>query len=854
MRLLAAMDDRSGAVRAYQSVVQTLRDELGIAPQPETEALYQAILRGEKLSQPSTVAVNPPALASQKFIGDLPHPATPFIGRREDIEQVVKLALDPEIHLLTLTGPGGTGKTRLSIQVAEEIASSFKDGVWFIPLAPVQTLPGLLLAIAKGLNFSISKEMDSPRQQVLDFLREKRILLVLDNFEQLLGEGKGLIADILEHARGVLLLVTSRERLNLQAEQVYRLDGLRVPSVANVAAWEDPLEQAKTFSALQLLLERGQRVVPGFQLTHENLAAVTHICQLVEGSPLGIELAMAWLELLPPEEIAREISNSLDFLESNAVDIPDRQRSMRAVFETSWILLGSDEQQAFQRLCVFKGSFSRQAAQLVSGASIQTLLSLANKSWIQQGESGRYALHEALRQYGLERLHAHPEEWHETKNRHAEYFSKFIQEQGQVLRTEKQIQALQAIKIELESNLILAWEWLVSEGRFEVLIDRMLPALFHYQLIRSDQGNFISIFKAARKAASDSQDRQHMVQAAIFETVERNSEIGWFSFEDQPKQRLAQLWVSVEENKLAGEMGFWYLVLIASYGSAVNFKQGLERLKESLPFITAFQDSWIVGYYYLLLSQNMHSEPVDIRKKYSSDALSNFRSIGVLHEQGISLSNLGMLAAIELDYEKAIEYTQAAQAFFEQVGDSLGVDATRTSLAEYYIFLGKIDQAFQAFTELRQFNEKIGNRRKLGTSLSWESLAASRYGSLEYALELRQKSLEIAREVSNQNDIAWHTWELGEIYRLMGDLDQARKYFLEAQPHFEKLNDLIGLGFFHRGYAEIAMLQSNWSEAQHQFQQALILFRKGAAQRKSLGFGLCPCPDGGCACAPGRFR
>ena len=232
----------------------------------------------------------------------------------------------------------------------------------------------------------------------------------------------------------------------------------------------------------------------------------------------------------------------------------------------------------------------------------------------------------------------------------------------------------------------------------------------------------------------------------------------------------------------------------------------------------------------------MVSEPVDLRRKYSADALSNFQSIGVLHEQGITLRNLGTLAAIEHDYEKAIEYNQSAQRFFEQVGDSLGVDSTRTNLAEYYIFLGKIEQAFHAFAELRQFNEKIGNRRKLGTSLSWESLAASRYGNLGYALQLRQKSLEIACEVSNQNDIAWHTWELGEIYRLMEDLDQAREYFSDAHQLFEKLNDLIGLGFFHRGYGEIAMLQSNWTEAQHQFQQALVLLEK--EQRSGKAWGL----------------
>jgi DNA-binding SARP family transcriptional activator/predicted ATPase len=826
MRLMAGMGDRSGAIHVYQTCTQTLKNELGVAPQAETEELYQAILHREKLKPPPSEARNLPAKEPQKPAGNLPKPTTPFIGRHEEIDQVVKLTLDPDIHLLTLTGPGGTGKTRLSIQAAAEMDKFFQDGAWFIPLAPVQTKPELILAIAKGLYFSISNERENPHQQLLDFLRAKRILLVLDNFEQLLGDGTQLIADILDTAQDVKLLVTSRERLNLTAEQVYRVGGLRIPGVALMAAWEDPVEQAKPFSALQLLLERGQRVRPDFELTRENLTAVMQICQLVEGSPLGIELATAWLELLPPEEIAREITHSLDFLENNAVDVPDRQRSMRAVFETSWILLDVEGQRAFKRLCVFKGSFSRQAAQEISGASLQTLLSLVNKSWLQQGESGRYLVHELLRQYGSERLQADPNEWRETRGRHAEYFSRFLQEQGQALRTDRQTQALQAIKIELESNLSLAWVWMLSVGRFDVLIERMLPGLFHYWLIRSSQDNFIPILKQARKAASVFSDREHLVQVAILETVETNFEIGWFSFEDQPKERLEQLWERVNQYNLEEEMGFWYLVLIATYGSVLNFKEGFQRLQDILPIMNNLQDPWNFGYYYLLLSQNMVTELPDIRRKYLSDALRKFQDIGVVHEQGITLRTLGRLAASEMDYETAIEYSQAAQRCFEQVGDSLGVDSIWNNLAEYYIFLGKIDQAFHAFEELRCFNEKTGNRRMLGTDLSWESMAASRYARLDYALETRLKSLEIAQEVGNLNDIAWHTWEMGEIYRLMGDLGSASKYYHEAVLLFEKINDVNGLGFYHRGCAEIAILQGNWLEARRQYEQALVFLEK----------------------------
>jgi len=839
MRQMAGMGDRSGAVHVYQTCLQTLKGELGVAPQAETEQLYQAILQGEQPRRQPAESAQPAASRPSKPTGNLPSPSTPFIGRNEEIEQVIKLVLDPHTHLLTLTGPGGTGKTRISIQAAAGMAGSFPDGAWFIPLAALQSAQGLIPAVAKGLDFSFYKGEEQPRQQLLDYLREKHILLVLDNFEHLVEDGTGLVADILGAAQGVKLLVTSRERLNLQAEQVYRVPGMRIPDPQTLAGWDDPDEQARSYSALQLLLERARRVRPNFQLTRANLPAVTQICRLVEGSPLGIELAVNWLEVLPEAEIAREIAHSLDFLESNTVDVPARQRSLRGVFDTSWKLLDAQEQQAFKRLCVFQGSFSRQAAQVVSGAPLRTLLSLANKSWLEQGDDGRYHLHEVLRQYGMEHLEADQNEWQEARDRHAEFFSTFMQVQGQALRTAEQIQALDGLKIELESNIPQAWAWLVFTERIDVLVQKMLPGLFHYALIRSSSANdFMTMLKHARKAVPDSADRGRLLQLAILETVETAFELMWLVLDDQPRERLEQLWARVKENDLGEEMGFWFIVLIAFYGSTLNYEEGSQHFRKILPKITTFQDPWDLGNCYMIASQYSERGRHEIRRKYLLDALAIFRKIGVVNEQGSTLHALGELAASEMDYELAIDYSQAAQRMFEQVGDAQGINSIWTNLAEYYIYLGKIDQAFHAFEELRHFNEQTGNRRLLGTDLSWESLHVARYDRLEYALELRKRSLEIANEVGNQNDLTWATWELGEVYRLMGDVEQARKYYQQALPAFEKMQEFIGLGFYHRGFGDIAMLQGNWVEARHQYQQALVYHEREQRGNRTWGLAL----------------
>ena len=818
---MAGMGNRSGAVRIYSTCKERLKSELGVDPQVETESLYQAILQGEMPHKPATQPAELGGATPLKKPGNLPTASTPFVGRDEELRQVEALLGDPNVRLLTLTGPGGTGKTRLAMQAAAEVQGSFPEGAWFIPLVAVQTPQGISLAIAKGLEFLFYKGEQPQLQQVLDFLREKHALIVLDNFEHLLEGGRQVVTGILEASPSLKLMVTSRQRLNLLNEQVFRVAGMEIPDAQTMTKWDEPVEQAKCFSAIQLLVERARRVQPEFRLTNQNLEVITQICRMVDGSPLGIELAAAWLELLPLEEIAREISHSLDFLESSAADIPARQRSLRAVFDTSWNLLNAEEQRAFQRLCAFRGSFSRQAAEVVSEASLSTLLGLANKSWLQQTDQGRYQLHEVLRQYGLERLECDQKEWQETHDRQAEYFSSFTQIQGQALKGAGQIQALEAMKAEMESNIPEAWTWLVLNDRIDDLIEKMLPGIFQYWMIRIGTDDFISMLKQAHRSISDTQKRSNLIRQAILETVETNLEMNLAAFEEHPKERMEDLWKRVHELNLKDEMGFWYVVLVASYGGMINFQEAAQRVAELSEKIDHQQETWDLGNFYLLSAIFNSTGQYETSKKYLMKALDVFRNVGSIHDQGTILRSLGELAEKQMDYEQAIQYTQAAHEMYQRTGDVWGVDMTWTSLGEYYTHLGKFAQAFQAYEQIRQFNEKMGNRRLLGVDLSWESMAVSRYGDLEYALELRRRSLEIAIEVGNQSDIAWHTWELGEIYRLMGNLKQANKYYQEAQPIFEKIGEFNGLGFYHRGLGDIARENGDWEEACRQYRRAL---------------------------------
>jgi tetratricopeptide (TPR) repeat protein len=364
-------------------------------------------------------------------------------------------------------------------------------------------------------------------------------------------------------------------------------------------------------------------------------------------------------------------------------------------------------------------------------------------------------------------------------------------------------------------------EQLVSAQRIETIVEKMLTGLLHYTMIRGTMEDFIPLLRTAYQSIGSLDDRKILVWRVILEIVEIYFTMTLTEPSKEFKQRTRKLLEMVNESGIHGDIGLWYIVLVSIYGFNVNFEEGSLLYLRIIKDIDKETNPWEIGYGYLDASQFCGIENRELRRRYLEQALAAFKGIGVLHEQGVTLLDLGMLSASEMDYEQAIKYTLAAQGFFQKVENQWGVDRTWMNLADFYIYSGKIEQGIYAFEETRRFNEKSGNRHALGIDLSWESMAVSRYGKLEDALELRRRSLEVALEVDNPHDIAWHTWELGEIYRLMHELQQARRCYDEALPQFEALNDMLGLAFYQRGYGDIAMMHQDWNEAKIRFTNAL---------------------------------
>lgn len=430
----------------------------------------------------------------------LPAEITRFVGRKQEMEEVRRLL--EKSRIVTLTGPPGTGKTRLGLQIAREQASTFRDGVIFIPLASVRTADNILWAITEHLNFRFESHGE-PLAQLLSYLRDRHFLLVLDNFDHLIVGG-GLLTEILRAAPAVKFLVTSRERLRLYGEACCMVAGLALPDENRA---EDPAQS----EAVELFIERAQSVSPDMLWSQENLQHAVRICRLVEGIPLGIELAATWVDTLLPQEIADEIEHNLDILEAEHQDVPPSQRSLRAAFDRSWNLLDDTQESAFRRLSVFRGGFTRQAGEAVAGIDMRNLQALVNKSLLRHNPvTGRYEIHELLRHYSQEKLDQAGEA-EQVARAHAAYFADFMDERWAWIKDRRQQIALQEIEADIE-NSRAAWDfWIKARNAF--MLKKVLHSFWAIYDIRGWYPAGVDLLEKAVAAlrAVDGEDAQSVV-------------------------------------------------------------------------------------------------------------------------------------------------------------------------------------------------------------------------------------------------------------------------------------------------------------------------------------------------------
>lgn len=719
MHLLALTGQRSDALAQYEVCRRLLEEELGVEPAPETNALYEQIRQG---ALPGAPGPAPRALTQRP---PLPTPLTPFIGREVELAQLNSRMANPDCRLLSLVGPGGIGKTRLALQFATQPRDLFPDGIYFAPLAAARSPDVVLATVAEVLQIAFY-DHESPRAQLVNYLRERALILILDNFEHLL-DARDIVLEIVQQAPRVKVLVTSIERLNLPGEWLVQVRGMDYPTE------QEPLD-IERFSALRLFVQSAQRVVPDFAPDPDERQAIVRICQLVEGLPLGIELAASWVRVLSCVDIAGEIEQGLGFLTTALHHVPERHRSLRAVLEHSWQLLSEAEQRAFRRLAIFRGGFSREAAEQIVGATLLTLSALVDKSLLRRTPAGRYDLHAVLRQFAAEKLDEDPLEKEKLLDRYGQYYATFLHKREDQLKGEGQREALAAIGQEI-ANVRNGWRWLTGRRKF-ARIGEAAGALYSFYELQGWLHEGEAEFARAIEALGTPQDGAE--RAILGKVLARQ---GGFCRRQGRQARavtlLNQSLAIAADEAPPEERAFTLRELgLAAFAEGENAR-ARSLFQESLALSQASGDAHSIA-----MSLNTLGLVARMLAEYDSarplfrESLAISQRIGDRKGMSRALGNLGVIAGAIGDYPEAKRLYQESLDLCIDLGDQWGIANFLDGLGYVASALGEFDEARSYFTRALVSAMEIGAHPLALHALFGMAELAYRQEEPEAALEL----------------------------------------------------------------------------------------------------------------------
>lgn len=647
-----------------------------------------------QLNPPGMEVVFPPLASLGSTPNNLPAQLTDFVGRQAELAETARLLR--ETRLLTILAPGGAGKTRLGIQAAADSAGDYPNGVFFIGLADIGHVDAMVPAVAEGIGLALSTDEDE-LTQLLTYLANKKLLLVLDNVEHLI-DGVGVVAEILGGAPNVTILATSRARLRVTGETTLTLGGLGT-------TWDDPGEAIRA-DGVKLFIEAAQRTDPEFVLGTEDLDPLQTILKLTGGMPLAILLAAAWVDILPITAIAEEIQKNLDFLETEAGDVPDRHRSVRAVFDYSWQLLTPDEKDNFTALSVFKGGFTRDAAEKVAGATLRNLSSLTAKTLLTpSADKERYSVHELLRQFAQAELERDQDRCDGVQDAHAEYFADMAENAFGLVASSDESRLVELFEADLE-NTRAAWRHLVERGDATGL-RRMLPSTYLVYEIRSWYLTGLGMVDDVLEALDpDSTDPDIVVTRSLTTAVR-----SWF------QALLGRPGVDevASANDLLRESGDLIALWVGLQCEALNctylglFDEMIEVTDEIISLGSRMDDVFYgVGGHNWRSRAAMYIGEYGTAKQLLKEAIEVFEE---RDEYYFMIWNLGLQAAIatlEGRPEQALPLTTRQVERSRQLGYRRGLAVALHSLGQASLAVGDLDGAEKAFIEAAATCEQIG--------------------------------------------------------------------------------------------------------------------------------------------------
>ena len=739
MRLLVRTGQRNVALQQYQSCRRLLNEELGVEPMLATTRLYHQI------KAISSVGAH-----------NLPSQPTPFIGREAELEKVCRELTRSGSRLLSLVGPGGIGKTRLAIEAAHQCRNTFLRGVCFVPLASLQSEDLLAASIAGSLQLPLSGDR-SAKEELMDALREREMLLVLDNFEHFLDGGVVLLNNILQQAPDVRILVTSRERLNLQAERIISVDGLCVPT-------ETDLPNAKNYSAVQLFLQSD------FEPTAADMKHIARICQLVEGMPLGIELAAAWTRALSCREIAAEIEESMEFLSVQSRDIPERHRSLGAVFNQSWKHLSEEEQCVFRRLSVFRGGFQYPALRQVAGASLPILTALIDKSFLKKTANERYDVHEMLRQYANKRLEENPQERENVEELYGAYFANFLRQQEESILGSQQQVALAEIEAEID-NIRAMWQWAVEHQKLDIFALSLESLyLFYWARNRSQEG--LEAFKQAEKVIPPNKENR-LLLARIW--VRQGEFHSWLGTHDEVKRLLSKGIEVFQALHAQKDCAISLELLGRTEYYRGEFSRSREHFQKSLTIYHQIKDQYGIALVLNALAQVLCIELTDYSQAHLllEESLTISRQLGDRYGEARAIINQGSIAQKLKNYDEAKRLFQESLVIYREIDYHHGISAGLNRLGQITHLLGEYETAQSLIEESFELNQTAGNRQAMIGDLKELGNVARAMGAYYEAKTRYIEALQLAHDIGALHQVLDTLTELAQLFAIIDDKERA---------------------------------------------------------------------------------
>lgn len=704
------LGDRHAALKQYQECILALQQELAVEPSPETHALAEWVQQssGERT-------------ASEARVTNLPIPLSSFIGRQNDTA-ALKLIVVSNTRLVTLTGPGGSGKTRLAIQTAMDLVDAFPDGVWWVELAAVQDPHNVRYQIAKTLG--VRETAGEPLQQSLvSFLKTRKLLLILDNCEHVLDACAELSNELLSACANIRMIGTSREALRIAGEQVYPVPPLNVP---RRAAWSY-LDLLREFEGIRLFVERAQAIQPAFQLNEQNAPAVAQICARLDGIPLALELAASRVNILSPHEIAARLDARFDLLQDANRAAPPRHQTLRAVLDWSCELLAPQERALFRQISVFAGGCTLDALEHVAADGeaspvLQTLTHLVDKSLViatTHGAATRYSMLETIRAYARE-MPETAQEQETIRARHLEWFAEFA-ERGQVqLRGSGLGEWLARLDAELD-NLRAALEWASTHDVERGL--RLAGALEWFWNLRGHWSEgAVRLARLLALSDAPTRGRARALTAA--------SNLKYWGEQDYAASR-ALTEESIAIYRAQGQAESWNLAYTLSlYGAALanlDDAAGARRaLDESLQRAELFGQSgkWVRAWALLFLAWTDGDRPASIRHLETSVAY--FRELQDAAQLQVALAHLAWSYSAQQQFDTANEAAQEAFRLATEIGDTLGVGWIQKLFGDIAYAQLDYPRAVRLYQTARDTFERLGNSTGIGAVEATQQSARER--------------------------------------------------------------------------------------------------------------------------------